>query len=552
MALVMKDPSTPSPSPDALATEAKEPQARADVPPQTPLAAARKVKPPSLMSRWFNVHSSIGMLVLIPMFVMVVTGTISFFRYELAAWAAPALRLPAPEPLTAIDGLVSETIRDLPAGTPRVQVTFPDSWRPLVELSWREAPGSELSYLYLVPESGERIDANLVSSQFAEHLYRWHYLHPLPLGLQLSGLIALIWFALTISGAYLHRRKLWSQFREWPQQVGRPLRVSLHTLAATLTLPLHLIYSVTGVFLGLGLLYLPLLLFITFEGDQQQLMQGTFGLPPPALEAGTSAEPPLLDPFITRTLEQMPPGTQITSVLMEKPFDAAARLHVHVVNESGRSGEALYDVHVSPEPIFVMNPAQLEPGVNIILTAFMLHFGNLWGMGGKVIYALGGLLLCVLVAAGARMWVLRHQRTMPKRAALLERLFDGFGLGLLPAIALYAWANRLLPWDIPGRGEVEIVIFHLAWGLVGLLILGLGSGPHRRRALMFGTVILAAFIPLFDGLFYDAWPWQANSWHVPSVGLTNLLLLVLAGGMTARLCYPFIATKGKPQTVGPI
>ena len=57
----------------------------------------------------------------------------------------------------------------------------------------------------------------------------------------------------------------------------------------------------------------------------------------------------------------------------------------------------------------------------------------------KIIYTIGGLILCVLTYAGARMWIDRKSRALPRWAIIYERLFDGFALWLLPAVGIFAW-----------------------------------------------------------------------------------------------------------------
>ena len=46
--------------------------------------------------------------------------------------------------------------------------------------------------------------------------------------------------------------------------------------------------------------------------------------------------------------------------------------------------------------------------------------------------------------AGARMWIDRKSRALPRWAIIYERLFDGCALGLLPSVGIFALANRIL------------------------------------------------------------------------------------------------------------
>ena len=120
---------------------------------------------------------------------------------------------------------------------------------------------------------------------------------------------------------------------------------------------------------------------------------------------------------------------------------------------------------------------------------------------------------------------------------ILERLFDGFAIGLLPAIGIFTLANRLMPLSTQERGAIEILVFHSAWIAIGLLILSTGTSNTHRRVMTVGSVAMLGIVPILDGVLLNIWSWQTSSWIVPSVAITNILLLTLTLGFSASWIF---------------
>ncbi|MEM1223839.1 MAG: PepSY-associated TM helix domain-containing protein [Verrucomicrobiota bacterium] len=507
------------------------------------------VKIPKLHARWYEAHSIAGVFGLIPLFIIMVTGTITFYQHELIAWHIPAARVEAGEPVVKLDRLTADFIHEVPKEAKSLFIEFPNRYFPILTAKWPSQDGDREIVRAVNPQTAEAIDSNTVSSELAHHLYLWHFLFPLPQGIILAGFLSLAWIALTVSGIYIHRKKLISQFTEgWKHASDRAWQSWLHSIIGTLTLPFHLIYGITGVLYGLGTLALPLVLFITFGGDQKTMMENLTGNEEPAEVTGITVERlPQLDPFLERTFAQAP-GAEIYNIFIENPYDEGALMHIHFTNSEGDDGEAKFEINRSLEPIFFENTLSLTPAVKILMPAFILHFGAFGGIPVKIAYTVMGITLCLLTYAGTRLWIYRKQRQSPRWSVVLDRLFDGFGLGLLPAIGIYAWANRLLPAYVADRGHVEILIFHWSWIAIGLGVLIAGTGPSLRRWMMHLFVGMLAIVPIFDGFLHDTWPWQANSWYVPSVGIINIILLIF-GGLWFGICLMRRPSAAKSKIV---
>ena len=493
---------------------------------------APQSKLPSLQARWFEAHSISGSLILIPLFIILFTGTISFFQKELRAWHTPALQLVESPPLRSVDQFLEDKLEKLPRNTQNIFIKFPDRWEPVLSAKWR-IPNAEESHSHVFnPINGDQISNNALSSEFAHHLYVWHFLHPLPMGINIAGAIALIWFALAISGVYMNRNKFIPQFKSWRVRKGRAFQSCIHTVSATITLPLHLIYGITGTYFGAGIIVIPIIALIAFDGDQIELRKYLSTKSEPKFTNTTVEVIPSLDPFILSTYSLVP-RAKLLYLSIQKPFDEGAEAHVYFEEADGGRGEAIYRLHEGSQPINVIKNDDIPAGINILRTVLSLHYGDFGGILLKIIYTIGGLILCVLTYAGARMWIERKSRALPRWAIIYERLFDGFALGLLPAVGIFALANRILPYSIQNRGSIEILIFHSAWLIIAIIILAIGTSHKCRRVLIMSTIAILGTIPFLDGVLFNIWPWQTSSWIVPSVAITNIILLTLFFGFTA-------------------
>ncbi|MEM1417269.1 MAG: PepSY-associated TM helix domain-containing protein, partial [Myxococcota bacterium] len=454
------------------------------------------------------------MLALIPLFVIAVTGSISLFHEELQPWTRPELRRPAAEGTPSADAALAGVLPEIPEDVQRINLRYPSEYAPLLRMDWRAEGDEDSTRRAFDPATGQRLGEP--SSKLSSVLFRWHFLAPLPQGLLLAGLISLFWLALTISGVYLHRKKLLAQFRlsGWRKRRGRALQSWMHTLAATITLPFHLLYGVTGALFGSLLFLGPMILYLVFGGDQEAMEALVEGAQPPKQELAeeTLDALPSLDPFVADA-EARFVGMHASFVSLVEPYDEAARLSVFVMDAGDARGNVVYDLHRGMEPVHLVPPDLDNPVLDIVTPVIELHFAQLGGYPVRFLYLVLGVMLAVLIYAGARMWVMRQRTVAPRAAAACERLFDGFGFGLLPAIGVFAWANRLLPADLGARAQVEENVFHAVWVLVGLAVLVRGTGPATRRAMAMAAAVLLATVPLLDGLLHGMWPWSPSAWH---------------------------------------
>ena len=184
---------------------------------------------------------------------------------------------------------------------------------------------------------------------------------------------------------------------------------------------------------------------LAFDGDQKAALQTLFGSEEPTVFTDVQvAALPDLDPFLERTRAEIPEG-RIDNFYIERPYDEGALMHIHVETDAGEA-EVKYQIHRSLEPVAVVQAGDVPSGLKILFASLNLHFGNFGGIVVKLIYTLCGIGLCLLTYAGTRLWIYRVGRGKPRAAQCLDRPFDGIGLGLLPALAIFAWAIPAFCW----------------------------------------------------------------------------------------------------------
>ena len=101
-----------------------------------------------------------------------------------------------------------------------------------------------------------------------------------------------------------------------------------------------------------------------------------------------------------------------------------------------------------------------------------LHEGNFSGSFVRWLYFISGLMGAGMIATGMILWASKRRERADKKdfasqgLILVERLNIGSIVGLLIAIAIYFWANRLLPVSFSGRESWEINSLFVCWAVM--------------------------------------------------------------------------------------
>ena len=175
-------------------------------------------------------------------------------------------------------------------------------------------------------------------------------------------------------------------------------------------------------------------------------------------------------------------------------------------------------------------------------------------------YVLGGLLGAVCIATGFLFFVEKRKRQHARQGQQGARVVDALAVTTVTGMVLAALgilvANRLLPEDLPARGDWERYAFWGTWLLAMLhaawrsapVARGLANPAWREQCAMIALLALAAvllnWITTGDHLLRTI---GAGYWPVAGVDLT-----LLAGGVVAVLTARLLKRRAATASASPL
>lgn len=428
-------------------------------------------------------HTWSGLVVGWVLFAVFVTGTATYYRAEISRWMQPELTRHAaitPETLAASADLAVAHLQ-AHAGHARTWfVGLPTPERPLVELFWRNAPGTPPGHVLIDPQTGA--PAALRATRGGEFFYRFHFELNLPplWGRWIVGICAMVMLVALVSGIVTHRRIVSDFFTLRRDKAAQRGWLDAHNVSGVLALPFHLMITYTGV-VTLAVMYMPWGVTTAYKGDAFAYYAETGQITkarPPAGEPGTLAP---VGPMVATALATVP--EKLERLTIANPRDANSTVVAVFEEPHGLS-------HEHPQVAFAGTSGAvveilsggLRPAAKTFTTMVGLHEAHFAGAALRVLFFLCGLMGCAMVGSGLVLW---NVARLPKAGAaagpgwrLVQALNLGTIAGLPAGMAAYFLANRLLPLDLGSRAEWEVRVFFGTWIAVALA----GAWPAPRQA----------------------------------------------------------------------
>ena len=162
-----------------------------------------------------------------------------------------------------------------------------------------------------------------------------------------------------------------------------------------------------------------------------------------------------------------------------------------------------------------------------------LHEGKYAGPGARLIYILFGVMGASIVASGSILWVTKRKPKQLKKPngpdfgyRLVDQLNIGTIVGLPIAIAMYFWANRLLPVDFVAREQWEIHVMFISWAILLVYPAFRPAGRAWFEQLYLAAVVFS-FIPVLNWLTTDKHlgvTLPIGDWNFAGFDLTMLVI----------------------------
>lgn len=497
-------------------------------------------------------HTWVGLVLSVLLYFMFVTGSTGYFRTEIDRWMQPELPPPVAANVSQAQMLQTGLAR-LAEKAPAARewyVSLPQGrLNPYLNV-WASAPEGGMPFTEnLDAASGLPLTARPTGGGSA--LYAMHYLlHYMPerVAMYLVGVAAMFMLIALVTGLVVHK-KIFADFFTFRPHKGQRSWLDAHNLSGVMALPFMLMITYSGlVFYAYD--YMPSVRAALYGTDEAAVQrfdteQGYASQFYSAEPAGRPATLAPIGPMLDQATARWGPG-QLHWLSVIHPGDANARV--------GLQRQTLGDVHpvsqslwfdgVSGQLLFEEPPKDAAPQV-FADVMIALHEGHFAGPVLRWLYFATGGLGAAMIATGLVLWTAKRRQRLqshsPAHAGLraIERLNVGTIAGLPIAIAVYFWANRLLPVSLPDRAAWEMHALFIAWAAT---LLHAALRPARcawpeQWAL---AALLLAGLPLLNALTTDVHLGRtliAGDWACAGFDLAALALgaaAALAWRLSAR------------------
>jgi len=511
-------------------------------------------------------HTWSGVIVGWVLFFVFVTGTAGYFQYEITRWMQPerplAQKVQADTANTQrMLGLALDRLEQVAPGAANWRITLPHEslsprgWQDF-EIRWEEMPpeghkwgatGSE----QLDPATGDVAAAGPEprSTAGGHGLYRMHYaLHYIPYdwAYLIVGVCTMLMLMAIVSGVITHK-KIFKDFFTFRPGKGQRSWLDAHNAISVMALPFFLMITYSG---------LVFFLFTYMPAGRDVL----YGSDPISRDAFYDE---LLDRNkIKRAIER--PAAPLAP-LVAQAVNAWGVHSVRSVEVSAYDGEpqmvtvsrvygGALDFWNSPHLRFdAQTGERLEPqprnGGSAGLTQSVvlnLHEGLFAGIWGRWLYFAAGLLGCGMIGTGLVLWTVKrrkHHLASGRDGAesfgvrLVENLNVATIAGLPLAVAMYFWANRLLPIDLADRSAWEFHSLFAIW--LGALFYALARPLNRAWVeLLWAASAAYALVPVVNALTTDKHlgnTLRAGDWVLAGFDLTMWAMAAILAVMAVKV-----------------
>ena len=518
-------------------------------------------------------------------------GALSVFDREIDRWAIPSTRF-EPQPMPSYEKILRpafERMQPLPATVeamrPRVDGPMPERFDTVV--SWsayttHRDPVLQLFAGYEVPNAKDPEEAIWADATIdprdgtplpndrlkvgSGFFYPMHYGLTLDwknLGIWIVGFSALMMLVALVTGVVMHRKIFREFFTFRPAKGGLRSVLDLHNLTGVVALPFHFFFAFTGLLIFAATYYFPVghTQLHDLHDLHAEVEARETGLP--HTRAGVPAGLANVDAMVAdaqRRWQAQDKAGDVGFLVLQHVGDANGYVSVYRagtdrialvgdgIHYKAATGEL---IHEDPAPSAAGRVAEFLTGLHL------QHFRH-WLL--RWMYVLGGLLGAVCIATGFLFFVEKRKRQHARQGQQGARLVDALAVTTVTGMVLAALgilvANRLLPEDLPARGDWERYAFWGTWLLAMLhaawrsapVARGLANPAWREQCAMIALLALAAvllnWITTGDHLLRTI---GAGYWPVAGVDLT-----LLAGGVVAALTARLLKRRAATASASPL
>lgn len=539
------------------------------------------------------VHTWMGLVLGFVLMICFFFGALSVFDREIDRWAIPDTRF-EPQPMPSFDEVlkpVYEQLRpdpvDMAATERRVVGSLPDPETleleslfaytthrdPVLLIGGEFAipnepidPTDDHQHVHgratVNPATGELLndDALKIGSDW---FYPMHFslnFNWMMLGYWIVGLAALVMLAGLVSGVIIHRKifREFFTFRPWKNLFRSSL--DLHNMTGVVALPFHFFFAFTALVIFASNIYLPVThtTLKPLHEHHEKLEAARTGLPhePAGVPAPLASVDAMVDEAKRRWAQRDMAG-EVGFLSMNHLGDENGYVSIYRAGSDRVAlvGEGIHFKASTGEVIREEPPRSAVSSIDEFLTGLHLQHFEHWML--RWLYVFGGLLGAVCIATGFVLFVEKRKARHAKTGSQGSRIVDALAVTTVTGMVLAAVgmlvANRLLPADLPGKGQWEQIAFWSVWALA-FLHAAWRSSPvakarhnpaWREQSLLLGLLSLSAvglnWITTGDHLIKTVF--TDTYWAVAGVDLSLIATALIAFFAAARLRAPVSEQK---------
>lgn len=442
------------------------------------------------------VHTWFGLFLGFVLMVVFFFGSLSVFDREIDRWAIPESRF-EPQPMPSYDEILKPVFEDMQPSKesvdqmrPRVDGPMPGHFDTPVRwgaYTTHRDPVLGLFAGYRVPNAKNpeelvwgtrtidpRTGDSLPDDQLkigSRFFYPLHYslnLHWMDLGYWIVGLAALIMLVALVTGVVMHRKLFRELFTFRPNKSKQRSILDLHNLTGVVALPFHFMFAFTGLVIFAGIYFPVTHTQLEPLHDLHEVMESQeTGLPHE--NAGVSAPTASVDAMVAEAQRRWAARDMAGDVgflALQHVGDANGYVSIYRAGTDriALTGEGIHFKASTGEVLREDPPPSAVERIDEFLTGLHLQHFRHWLL--RWLYVLGGLTGCACIATGFLFFVEKRKRQHAKRGQIGARVVDAMAVttvtGMLIATLGMLIANRLLPTNLPARGDWEQYCF---WGI---------------------------------------------------------------------------------------
>ena len=465
-----------------------------------------------------TLHTWVGLVAGFALFVAFYAGAITIFHHDLQAWQSPHGVHATSQTLAEAQQLLDETLARHPESRKHVGMVFPGEEYPITATYWQDASGT---WRYATTEHPEGLD-EMPGGALSELVNALHYSLGIPVaGTYLMGIVSLLYGLALISGVVIHLPKLVDDL--FALRPGRNLKrmwQDAHNVIGVLSLPMHIMFAVTGAMLCLVMIAMLALNPLIYRNQLMTALGPAMDTAPIIAPAGREQKIGSLAMWHERSVaiarEQGIEEFEPAYLKLANAGDANAT--VEVTGESSRTLGPLGSVAMNANTgatLATQLPGQRDANHATLSSAYALHFGEYGNAWVQWLYFLLGLGGAFLFYSGNLLWIearrKRRQAEQGRAQLWMARATVGVCIGVCVAISVAFIATQLL--QLPALSGIGLATgvnaaCFATWALCGLWA-ALRPPIRAAHELLWAAAITAALVPFAHGIVTGAWWWTS-------------------------------------------